>query len=134
MVSGASPWIKRTPNKVYAAGDGGLYYSTDGGTSWTRVDAEGGTTAVFADDVVLDSVNGTASTSIVYVAINGAGIFRSTAGGAGPWTNISSSSRTFPTSDLGRITLLLGPDEPETDVRPAREPLQRAKPGHFLHG
>jgi len=108
--------------KVYAAGYN-LWYSTNGGTSWTQTTCGASSGYYYFTDVVLDSVNGTGTTSIVYAAIgsiwsgsNGSnGIYRSTAGGAGPWTAIGTASygNGFPASNIGRITLLPAPSSPK---------------------
>jgi hypothetical protein len=103
--------------KVYAAIDGGLIYSTNAGASWTKTTcgASGGT--YIGSDLVLDPVNGSAGQSIIYVAFGypGAvadnGIYRSTTGGGGTWTKISSGGG-FPSSSVGRISLASAPSDP----------------------
>jgi hypothetical protein len=103
--------------KVYAAGYN-LYYSTNGGTSWNTTTCGASSGNYHFTDVVLDSVNGTGSTSIVYAAIGyyysmaSNGVYRSTTGGGGTWTKISSSTG-FPTTNVGRITLLPAPSDPK---------------------
>ena len=110
----------RDSQKVYAAIDGGLIYSTDGGTSWTPTTCGAASGTTCATDLVLDSVTPAAgSPSLVYVAFGyhrgsaANGVYRSAAGGPGPWTNISTSTNGFPTpaTAIGRITLVQAPSD-----------------------
>jgi len=107
-----------TGAKLYAVGDGGLYYSTNTGTSWTRTVCGASGTNDYGTDLVLDSVNGTGTTSIVYVAFGYVwgnadnGIYRSTGGGGGAWTKIAPAAP-FPSANLGRITLVSAPSDPK---------------------
>jgi len=107
----------RDSNKVYAAGYN-LWYSTTGGTSWSTTTCGASSGSYYFTDVVLDSTNGTGTTSIVYAAIGyygsmaSNGIYRSTGGGGGTWTKISSGTG-FPTVNVGRITLLMAPSAPK---------------------
>ena len=104
---------KLDSNKVYAAADGGLYYSTDAGSTWTRtICGSSYAGPYYADDVVLDATNGSGSTSIVYASFDADGIYRSTTGGGGTWTKISTGS-IFPSSDIGRIALVMAPSDPK---------------------
>jgi hypothetical protein len=104
-------------NKVYAAGYN-LYYSINGGSSWSTTACGASSGNYYFTDVVLDSANGSGSTSIVYAAIgyygsmSSNGVYRSTGGGGGTWTKISTGTG-FPTSNVGRITLLMAPSAPK---------------------
>jgi hypothetical protein len=112
----------RNSNTVYAASNTGVFYSGDAGASWSRTTCGATSNYYYVTDIVLDSVTPAAGNpSIVYAAIgsvwstyNGSnGIYRSTAGGAGPWTMISTGA-VFPAiSGVGRITLLLAPSDPK---------------------
>ncbi len=111
----------RNSNTVYAAGNSGVFYSGDAGASWSRTVCGATSGYYYVTDIVIDSVTPAAGNpSIVYVAIgavwngyNGSnGIYRSSAGGAGPWTKISSGAG-FPASDVGRVTLLTAPSDPK---------------------
>jgi len=109
----------RNSNTVYAAVDGGLLYSTDAGATWTLSHCGTHYGPWIGTDLVLDSSTPEAGQpSIVYVAFgntsdSGAnGIYRSTGGPEGPWTKITSGGG-FPTSNVGRITLLSAPSDPK---------------------
>jgi hypothetical protein len=108
----------RDSQKVYAAVDGGLLYSTDAGGTWTKTTCGAAAGTTIGTDVVLDSVTpGAGLPSLVYVAFGyhhasvANGIYRSAGGGAGPWTTISASGNGFPTANVGRITLVQAPSD-----------------------
>jgi photosystem II stability/assembly factor-like uncharacterized protein len=116
----------RDSNIIYVAaqgplwgpgGDRGLYKSTDGGKTWTRVLFISDNTGV--TDVVLDPRNPEVLIAAAYqrrrhvwTIINGgpeSALYRSTDGGAN-WTKLSSG---LPTEDMGRIGLALAPSNPD---------------------
>jgi photosystem II stability/assembly factor-like uncharacterized protein len=116
----------RNSNVVYVAaigplwsggGDRGLYKTTDGGTTWSRILGGGEWTGV--NDVQLDPRNPDvliASTfqrqRRVWGQIHGgpeSGLHRSTDGGA-TWTRVRTG---MPTGDLGRIGLAVSPADPD---------------------
>jgi hypothetical protein len=101
----------RDTSKVYAVGDGGLYYSTNAGSTWSLATCGSSAPTVTGDDLVLDAPDGSGSTSLVFAAFRGDGIYRSAGGGAGPWTKVTSSP--FPSSDVGRIVLAQAPTDPK---------------------
>jgi hypothetical protein len=124
---------------VWAAGDGGVYHTSDGGASWSLVTAlpytgkpgVGGCWPELATDLVIDN---TSSPPSLYVAFgarsNGSafaelsctgvandvnfrknnGIYRSTDGGT-TWVKITGAGTGFPAvpGNVGRITLLQAP-------------------------
>jgi hypothetical protein len=65
------------PNTVYAGAGDGLYRSTDGGSTWTKLAATGLTSLNFANTMAVDPAN----SLVVYVA-QSFGLFKSTDGGA----------------------------------------------------
>lgn len=98
-------------NNVYASVDGGLLYSTNAGSSWTKTTC-GASGTCMGSDLVLDPYT---SPTTVFVAFGyypgntANGIYRATAG-AGPWTTIASASygNGFPASYIGVISLVIG--------------------------
>jgi len=111
----------RDSNKVYAAGDGGLFYTINGGTSWTRTQCGAAGGNYFGTDVALDSVTPTAGNpSIVYVAfgypspVGDNGVYRST-NAAAAWTKISTGpgGNGFAASDVNRIALAISKSDPK---------------------
>ncbi len=108
----------RDSNKVYAAVDGGLLYSANAGATWALTTCGAAAGTVYGTDLVLDSVTpAVGQPSLVYAAFgkyNGSasnGVYRSAGGGAGPWTTISGAANGFPTTNVGRITLLQAPSD-----------------------
>lgn len=116
----------RNPNVVWVAaqgplwtpgGDRGLYKTTDGGRTWTRV--LGGGDWVGVNDVQVDPRNPDlvlATTHVrqrrVWGQVSGgpeSAIHRSTDGGA-TWTKVTSG---LPTEELGRIGLATSPKDPD---------------------
>lgn len=67
------------PNTVYVAGDRGLHKSRDGGVTWLTNPGLGS----LLDGRVTDVVVAHDDPSMVYAAISGSGVFRSTTGGEG---------------------------------------------------
>ena len=111
----------RNSSKVYASIDGGLLYSGNGGTSWALTTC-GASGTLYGTDLAVDSVTPAAGQpSIVYMVFgrySGAappnGVYRNTDGNLGTaasWTNISTSSNSFPTANVGRISLLQAPSD-----------------------
>jgi hypothetical protein len=104
----------KNSQRIYAAGDGGLYISTNGGASFTRSTLGASTGPYICTDVVLDSVTATGgSYSIIYSALGYTGgsadnkIYRSVDGG-GSWTAIGDAS-----AFAGRIALIVAPSNPK---------------------
>jgi photosystem II stability/assembly factor-like uncharacterized protein len=116
----------RNSNVVYVAAQGplwssggerGLYKTSDGGRTWTRI--LGGGAWVGVNDVQLDPRNPDiliATTHVrhrrVWGQVSGgpeSGIHRSTDGGA-TWTKITAG---LPTEELGRIGLAISPKDPD---------------------
>ncbi len=95
-------------NSLYSAG---VYRSTDGGASWTRVLGPGLSGPVVASDLRLDP----SDPNIVYAAlgwIGGAttnGVYKSTDGGE-TFVQLAGG---FPTSNVGRINLAIAMDNPQ---------------------
>lgn len=72
----------------------GLYTTTNGGTNWSVVSTiPAGTAERGVRQVVFDPNSGTSSdrTNVIYVTVDGAGIYRTTNAGAS-WSNITSGS------------------------------------------
>ncbi|HMN10464.1 MAG TPA: hypothetical protein PKC83_16935 [Gemmatimonadaceae bacterium] len=100
-----------------AGGDRGLYKTSDGGKSWTRVLAISDNTGV--SDVVLDPRNPDVIVAASYqrrrhffTLINGgpeSAIHRSTDGGKS-WTKVNTG---LPSEELGRIGLAISPQDPD---------------------
>jgi len=100
-----------------AGGDRGLYKTSDGGRSWTRVLAISDNTGV--SDVVLDPRNPDVIVAASYqrrrhffTLINGgpeSAIHRSTDGGKS-WTKVTTG---LPSEELGRIGLAISPQDPD---------------------
>ncbi|HWQ32963.1 MAG TPA: BACON domain-containing carbohydrate-binding protein [Blastocatellia bacterium] len=85
---------------VLAAANGGLYRSTDGGSTWTRV------LAGVATDVIAAPGNG----GTYYSAILAGGVFKSTDGGVS-WTKLTNG---LPGSNFGRVHLTISSAAPNT--------------------
>ncbi len=95
-------------NNVYAAVDGGLLYSTNAGSTWTLTTCGASGTCI-GSDLVLDPYTSPTTVFAAFGYFGGSaanGVYRATAG-AGPWTKISSGTG-FPTSNVGRISLVIG--------------------------
>ena len=99
----------RDSSKVYAVGDGGLYYTTNAGSSWSLATCGSSSVQITGDDLVLDAPDGSGTTSLAFVSFRGEGIYRSAGGGAGPWTKITSAP--FPSANVGRIVLAQAPTD-----------------------
>ncbi len=85
-------------NVLYVSSASGIYRSADGGASW-QLSKSGGE----ATDLVMDPTN----PNILYAALAGQGVFRTTTGGSGgnaDWVQLSGG---LPTSDLSQVTLAL---------------------------
>ncbi len=124
---------------VWAAGDGGVYHTTDGGTTWTLVTAlpytgkpgVGGCWPELATDFVVDTTGtptrlytafGARSSGSTVAALSctgipndesyrkNNGIYRSLDGGT-TWTSITGAGTSFPAvpGNVGRITLMQAP-------------------------
>ncbi len=109
----------RDSNNVYAAGDGGLFISNDAGATW-RLERAGATGNILATDLVIDgSTPAAGQPSIIYVAFGGPwgstanGVYRSTDAG-NTWVSITGVGNGWPSSGVGRITLLKAPSAPAT--------------------
>ncbi len=93
---------------LYAATLFGIYRSTNGGTSFEPVLLNGGGTTVAG--VITESDIHITSTGVLYAALESnateSGIFRSTTGNAGEWTNITDAG--FPTA-FGRTVISTAP-------------------------
>ncbi|HMV82584.1 MAG TPA: hypothetical protein PLD20_08940 [Blastocatellia bacterium] len=85
----------------YAAGQRGVWKSTDGGETWRFLDVAGNNTVVTANDLIFDPQN----SSVIYAALNGRGIYRSRNGGD-TWQLLAGG---LPSANVGRIDLTLGP-------------------------
>jgi uncharacterized protein (TIGR03437 family) len=85
---------------VFAAANSGLFRSSDGGTTWTRVLA----------GVATDCIAQPGSGSVFYSAIHSSGVFKSTDGGVN-WTKLTSG---LPASNIGRIHLTISVAAPNT--------------------
>lgn len=106
---------------MYAAVDGGFYYSSNAGAAWTKT-VLGTTDRAVGSDLLVDAVTpGVGAPSIVYIAFGfyagslANGIFRNTDGNLGnnaSWVKISAASATgFPASNVGRINLAMAPSD-----------------------
>ena len=84
--------------------NGGLYKSTDGGTSWTKISSSSITHYYNPCDVIPFTSN-----EIIF-ATNGGGIWRTTDGGTN-WTQVTSG---LPSSGYGRIALAQDPSTTTT--------------------
>jgi hypothetical protein len=82
-------------NVLYVASASGVYRSADGGGSWQLSKSGGETT-----DLVMDPTN----PNILYAALAGQGIYRTTTGGAGGNADWAQLSAGLPTSDISQIT------------------------------
>ena len=92
-------------NLLYLAAATGIFRSADAGASW-QLSKSGGE----ATDLVMDPTN----PSILYAALAGQGIFRTTTGGAGgnaDWVKLTAG---LPTSDISQVTLALCRAAPAT--------------------
>ncbi len=90
--------------------DGGLYKSTDGGNSWTKISPTDFATNYFNGT---DAIPISSSTILFATNANGStlgGIYRTTDGGT-TWTQITSG---LPTSDYGRIAMAQDPNNANT--------------------
>ncbi len=85
-------------NLIYLTSASGIYRSADAGASWLLSKSGGEAT-----DLVIDPTN----PNILYAALAGQGIFRTTTGGAAgnaDWVKLSAG---LPTSDISQVTLAL---------------------------
>lgn len=102
--SAATDGSEGTDSEVYAATYDRIYRSTDGGASWTDVLTSN--TAPYTDVEVT-------SDGVVYAALGSggdrSGIFTSTTGVQGSWTDITPSG--WPTSSFERTVLAINPSD-----------------------
>ena len=86
----------------YAAGQRGVWKSTDGGETWRFLDVAG-SNVVSANEVIFDPQN----SNTIYAAIAARGIYRSRNGGEpGSWELLGGG---LPTANISRIDLEIGP-------------------------
>ena len=98
--------IHPTTGDLYTANLGGIYRSTDGGTSFQAViDAPG---VSFTDIQISD--NGVLYATIGSEADSNSGIWRSTTGNVGEWTNIGDSFTDLP-NNYRRIVIGIDPSD-----------------------
>jgi photosystem II stability/assembly factor-like uncharacterized protein len=91
-----------TPSTMYVSGSGGVYRSTNGGSTWASTSAGSN-----ANCILIDPSN----PQILYTAVGGAGsnqIKKSTNGGTS-WTALGGG---LPTSNFGRTVLAISPSDP----------------------
>jgi photosystem II stability/assembly factor-like uncharacterized protein len=84
--------------------NGGLYISTDGGSSWSKISNTSITNYNIGCDVI------PISSSIILFATQGGGIYKTTDAGTN-WSHITSG---LPTSNIGRIALAQDPNSSNT--------------------
>jgi photosystem II stability/assembly factor-like uncharacterized protein len=84
--------------------NGGLYMSTDGGSSWSKISSTSITNYNIGCDVI------PISSSIILFATQSGGIYKTTDGGTN-WSHITSG---LPTSSFGRIALAQDPNSSNT--------------------
>jgi photosystem II stability/assembly factor-like uncharacterized protein len=93
-----------TPSVIYVSSLAGVYRSPDSGGSWALSKSGGEVT-----DLVMDPTN----PNILYAAISGDGLYKTTTGGAGgngDWTKLAG----LPSGDVSQITLALCRGTPST--------------------
>src|SRR5262249_47749468 len=73
------------PNTIYAASSTGFYRSTDGGTTWTKLQTAGVPSFTFTNALAVDPSN----SSVVYLGLFG--LFKSTHGGSN-WTPVNGAN------------------------------------------
>jgi hypothetical protein len=92
--------------QVHAVCGRGYFRSLDSGGTWTRINVK------TSSDVVSDIAINPLTPSVMYVAVQGAGIYKTTAGGSsGTWSNTGLTSG-FPATGTGRISIALAPSAP----------------------
>ena len=84
--------------------NGGLYKSTDGGSSWSKISNTSITYYYNGTDVI------PISSSVILFATNGGGIYKTTDGGTN-WSKITSG---LPSGDFNRITMAQDPNSSST--------------------
>ena len=129
-------WVSAQGPLWDSGGDRGLYKSTDGGESWTKV--LGGNEWTGVTDVVMDPRNPDRlyaatwqrhRTPAAYMGGGpGSGIHKSTDGGE-TWTELEHG---IPDSNLGKIGLAISPQQPDTVY--AAITLDRRTGGVFMSG
>ncbi|MBK9317479.1 MAG: T9SS type A sorting domain-containing protein [Bacteroidetes bacterium] len=94
---------------VYAATNGGLFRSQNGGTTWTEVLGNGnGSTVDFIGDVDLAADNAIiAATGSIFSGADG--VYRSPNGNAGTFTKLNTGANGFPTTGFERIEIAAAP-------------------------
>jgi len=113
-------FVAATGNLFVPGGERGLYRSTDGGTTWTRV-LEGANDTTGAVDIAIDPVNPNnilvgmwdhvrLPTHRVFAGV-GSGVYRSTDGGD-TWTRVSLPTGTLAPKEVGRIGVAIAPSNP----------------------
>ena len=85
---------------------GGLYKSTNAGTSWTKISSTDAATGYYNPSDVIP----VSSSIIVYAEGGGSGIYRTTNGGTN-WSQVSSN---LPTTNFGRVALAQDPSNANT--------------------
>lgn len=109
-------------------GQRGIWKSTDGGETWRNLDPLGNGGTNGANDVLIHPQ----TPGVVYVGIEGQGIFRSTANGEpGTWTKLTSG---LPESDVRRIEIADGPPIPPATQRTLYSALSVTSNSNNLHG
>jgi PKD repeat protein len=94
---------------VYSATRSGLFKSTNGGSTWTKVlgSGAGSSTNSMADVEI-------AADNSIYAAaglFSTDGVYRSTTGNAGSWTKLNTGTNGFPTNGHQRIELACAPSD-----------------------
>ena len=109
-------------------GQRGIWKSTDGGETWRNLDPLGNGGTNSANDVLIHPQ----TPGVVYVGLEGQGIFRSTANGEpGTWTKLTSG---LPESDVRRIEIADGPPLPPATQRTLYSALSVSSNSNNLHG
>jgi hypothetical protein len=95
---------------VYAATRQGLFRSTNGGTSFSKVLGNG--TGAASNEIT--DIDISASGRLFAGIDNADGIYTSTTGAAGDWTKLNTLASGFPTASMGRIELACAPSNTNT--------------------
>lgn len=94
---------------VYAATNGGLYRSQNGGTTWTEVLGNGnGSTVDFMGDIDIAADNSIyVSTGRIFSGADG--VYRSSNGNAGTYSKLNTGGNGFPTTGFDRVEIACAP-------------------------